>query len=532
MKHAIILMLAIISLSALVNAVEVTGDLVKDMKLKRADLDGAVVYYDRRLEKLIPVLSKTYSDYRQRMSQNTAGGNNFYQTFTANKTAIMDDVISIVGGTDETRKFMEKNFSQISELGSDLSLPLTGSGNTIYLVMQTVIKDYLRKGGSVPNIQYDKEADEASYQFFFELGKDNSSNQEALIPLVSSRDKKGITESIFFNLHNQVAGKSKDMDYIMIHEVAEMAILRRLKSNDPYVRWFSDGFANAITREMLKKYFTQKDVDDFLATNSAAKYDGFRKEANLQYWMSLNYVSTNDWPVRRESELSLARYCFATELALEIVDAHGIDCVGKIIEKYLSDRDVTANGVMPDIIAKYTGFNVREKMLQYQKFKTVDDGIAYYDEKLKEIDAEKDPDDKIYYLMRKLELIDDCYSPKALYVRIEIGNVLYDSGRTDFARRFVTDFADDMCRFWDGNINTGGLEFMIFFSLGVDEPEWAVKYADDMLKGNPDHTNALAVVMKTTKDKQQARKLAEKIIGLEKDIENFCYIEAQKLLEK
>ncbi len=532
MKNIILSLLVMAVLPAYLYAVEVTGDLVKDLGLKQATVEGATIFYDPRFEKQLPVFEKIYLDYRAKMKAGTGSGGAFFETFIANKDAILKDIAGIVGGDPNDGLVTASGMEQINKLGYDLAMPLTGTGNKIYLVMQTSTKEYLRSGGKIPNMQYDKSSDTASYQFFFELGKDNSSNQELLFPIASPGRIKEVAGSILFTLHDKFGSGGTEMDYVMIHEIAEMTILRRLKCNDPYIRWFSDGFANAITREMLRKYFTQKDVDSFLDTNSAAKYDRLRKEANLQYWMSLNYVSTNDWPVPAESELSLARYCFATELALQIVDEFGIDCVSKIIDRHIAERNAKNTGTMPAIIEKVTGFKVSEKMQLYQNFKNWQDGIAYYDQKLAGIDPEKEPDDRIFYLMRKLELKGQPFMPDALYIRMEIANLLYDSDRKEFAKRFVTDFADHLCRFWDDNIKTGGREFAIFFALGVDEPALAVRYADDMLKANPDHTNAMTVIMKTTEDKDQASKLAQKIISLEKDKESFCYKQAQKILEE
>ena len=175
MKTANALIITCQMLGAVLSATEPKSEAVEKLGLKESTVEGATIYYEPCLEEKLEVLKKAYSDYRQRMAEHEKPQPSADPELASKKIAIVNDICKIVGD-DEMKAKLISIADDFINSGSTVSLPLTGSDNVIYLMLQSTTKDYLRSGGTLPNYSYDKEADMAEYKFFFGSDTDNASN--------------------------------------------------------------------------------------------------------------------------------------------------------------------------------------------------------------------------------------------------------------------------------------------------------------------------------------------------------------------
>jgi hypothetical protein len=510
-------------------------DFVKNLGLKKIDVEGAMVYYEPSLEGKLDIFKKVYSDYRTRMSIRTKSAASSYSELASKKTAVIDDIYEIVGGKDEELKTkLTAVVEGLIQFGHSFSMPISGSNNAIYLVLQSTAKDYLRSGGVLPNLSYDKKTDTAEYKFSFGNDKDNASSQELLIPVPSADEIEPLLNAFFAAIPKHMEQFIGKKGFILVHEVAELVIVMRLKTADPHKRWFTDGFANAITYEILRRHYSQKDADDFLEFYSTQPHQAIKNQIDLQYWMSAQFTFSNHRPLKKEKDHINARYCFATQQALRIVKQHGIECIKKILDTYVASGEKKSGAVLA-AIQKATGDDIQKRMMQYQKFKTRDEGYALYQKQYDQAQKARNPDEMIYSMLRMLDLRgEQPLDATSLNLRIEIATLLYLSGQKEKATESITEFADWMCE--SNNIENHyiGRHLVIIYALKVGQSEIALDYARNILGSKPEDVFALTIVMKKAaaeKDFKKARQIAEFIYKNGPNQKNPCYAEAKQILD-
>jgi hypothetical protein len=74
------------------------------------------------------------------------------------------------------------------------------------------------------------------------------------LPSPESLEKEGF--QIIEGLTKEVFGGGFHID-LVIHEITEILIYRKIEPKGPYWRWFTDGFVNAITYEIIKRHASQ-----------------------------------------------------------------------------------------------------------------------------------------------------------------------------------------------------------------------------------------------------------------------------------
>jgi hypothetical protein len=511
-----------------------TPDVVEKMGLKYATVEGATIYYEPCLEAKLGILKKAYTDYRMSMA-----GNKEIQTsdpeLASKKTAMVDDIYTLVGGDSAELKAKLLDVAD-HFIGSSptLSLPLVGAGNIIYLMLQSTTKDYLRAGGTLPNLAYDRETDRAEYKLFFGAGTDNASNQELLVPVKSVDEVETVVSQIFALLPQQLKTSLNEASrFIAIHEIAEAAIVGRMRSGDPFKRWFTDGFANAVTYEILRRHYSQQDADTFLKGYSTEPYQQIRNQINLQYWMSAQLTFVNKWPIEKEEKCNYARYCYATEEARRIVNEHGIDSVKKILDIYIANGEKKPGAILT-AIQQATSDDIQNHLMQYQSFKTKEEGLKQYQHAYEAAIAGKDVQGMIFNMLRMVDLRgEQPFDASSLELRNNIATLLYMAGEKTLATQSITEFADYLCQSENPHNRYVGQNFVIIYAMRVGQPEIALGYAQKTLKDKPDDVYALTIMMQIAKqelDFEKARELAQKICDLEPVEEGPCYQMAKKIL--
>jgi hypothetical protein len=223
-----------------------------------------------------------------RLLESRAGAQKLYQQLAGHKEQIIERIGTIVGASDMalSRRVMEQF--------TDMLVRFTSTPVNLIVVSQEMAKDYLRQGGKLPGFTYDKPSDMVAYNFAVDSGSPLPS--QIVIPV-------GPTSKGMFNSPGSLFGSMSVG--VIIHEAVEGAILVRLKPSSPYYRWFSDGFAEAITAIVLREYFTLEMADDHLSGREVEEYADIKQQVNLAYWIGKAYGI--DLPFASEKRLEQAR---------------------------------------------------------------------------------------------------------------------------------------------------------------------------------------------------------------------------------
>jgi hypothetical protein len=284
----------------------------EQLNLSSARIAGATIYYEKSLEEKLPVFQRLYKDYCNQI-------NTQKKVLVGEK--ITAEIYDIVGPTEFD---IAKQLKAMTEILSLLSV----ENQTFYLFRKETAKDYLRKGGKLPYMTYDKETDMVTqYSGVVSQYKDSKititnyfsgdNKLEIPIPIDGKQTFEKDVEKFL-----GILARSFSVG-ILLHEIIEPAILNRWEPEDPYWRWFSDGFANAITIDILKKYTGAEAAEEFAKAYDVNEYKELEKEINLRYWMGLNFCIKT--PLEYESELRMARYTYATYEAQRLIEKHGFN---------------------------------------------------------------------------------------------------------------------------------------------------------------------------------------------------------------
>ncbi|MEN8128199.1 MAG: hypothetical protein ABFR90_10405 [Planctomycetota bacterium] len=401
------------------------------------------------------------------------------------------------------------------------------------MALQETTKDFLRAGGTLPNLSYDKATDSAEFKIYFGSDRDNASNQELLLPVKSADEAETVLNQIFTILPKQIGKIPSKMGFITIHEIAEVGIVERMRSGDPYKRWFTDGFANAITYDVVSHQYSKKDAESFIEQYNIEPYQNLKDNLNLQYWMSAQFTFVNNWPIKKEQEYNYARYCFATHEARRIVKAHGIECVKKILDTYVANGQKKPGAILT-AIQQATGDDIQKHLSQYQSFKTKEDGLACYKEEVEAAMSGTDAEAAVFSMLRLLDLLgEQPLEKESLRLRQTIAMALILAGYPEEATKSITDFADWMCKFENPQNRYAGRHLVIMHAMQIKKPQVALECAQKVLEDKPDDVYALTIMMimaQAEKDSQKAIEIAKQICKIQTDEEGQCHKIAKQLL--
>jgi len=392
----------------------------EQLNLSSARIAGATIYYEKSLEEKLPVFQRLYEDYCNQM-------NTQKKVLVGEK--ITAEIYDIVGPTEFD---IAKQLKAMTEILSLLSV----ENQPFYLVKKETVKDYLRRGGKLPCMTYDKETDTVTYYFGITGQSKNSkatirdyfsseNKLDVLIPIDSEETFEKDVEEYF----GVLAGSFRIG--VLLHELIEPAILNRWKPQDPYWRWFSDGFANAITIELLKKYSGDENAEEFAEAYDVNEYKKLEKEINLRYWMGLNFCINT--PLEYESELRMARYAYATHEAQRLIKKHGMGCVKRVLDKLCEKKSRKSENLFVTI-KETTEEDMEERLRKYQTFDKRVRGISKYLELYKKASANEDNEQALINVMRLLELEDSQFSATGLQMRKVASLLLFRLGM----RKLVT----------------------------------------------------------------------------------------------
>jgi hypothetical protein len=486
----------------------------EQLKLSSTSIDGTTIYYEKSLEEKLPVFETRYKQF--------LADTKIVKYIETKKKQIIADINNILGITEPDIEMQDKALTGLLGAFSINNL-------TFYIVLRDTTKDFLFSGGTLPNFTYDKTDDTVTYNpEFITTSEDGADKSFELAFLVASEETFEENISQIFQVLFKAVGSGNL--FVAIHEVVESSLLNRARPTDSYWRWFSDGFANVITFDILKKYAGVEIADEFAKAYYISDYKGLEKEINLRYWMGLNFCIKT--PLEYENNLSLARYAYATQEAQRLIEQNGIECVRKIIDKMLTKKTRTAQDTLL-AVNEVTGENMQQRFGHYQTFETRQDGLTKYGNLFNAALEKKDYNQMLVNLLRSLELQESQLSPTGLQCYKEIALLLFKLGHEEAGDDAMHNCIELFKNTGMPVAHQAAMEAFIIYAFSCKNAAKAREVAEELLKSKPNHLLALTVQMVVHAEAgrlSEAKQIANKVINLDKNEQSPSYRTATQIL--
>ena len=487
------------------------------LNLGSTRIAGATIYYEKRLEPNLPLFERQYKKF--------LAGRKTSDQILSKKDQVIADINKILGITRPNTKKQAKIFTALLGVFSEAE-------PTFYLVTKATTKDFLRAGGRLPNCTYDKATDMVQYEPEFETTSTEGPIKEfeLAMPVASGEKFEGDVTTIFQILQQLVGTRMFD---IAIHEATELSLLRRARPTGPCWRWFSDGFANAITFNLLNKHVGKEAAQEFAAAYDVSGYEDLEKEINLQYWMSLQFcVLRTRSPIEYESRLGYARYVYATREAQRFIGEHGLGCIHKILDEVSGKQSRTGADLL-QAIKKVTGEDMQQRLSRYQTFRTREEGLAKYSGLFNAASDKKDYEKMLINLLRIMELREDAFSDDYLEGWKNAAWLLFKLGHEEAGDKVMRNCIELYEKSSVPHGREVAAEMFIVYALQCSNPQKAQKTAEELLKNRPNNVPSLAIKMLVLAEAgaiADAQQMAKKIQSLAKSEESPCYKIASRIL--
>lgn len=484
----------VLSLTASVPATAQEESGWKQLNLRETVLAGTKVHYEQSLEPNLPALERSLAKL--------AEGRENLAKVLSRREEILAEINRILGVTEPDIKDQNETLMTLGQSALQTK-------PTFYLVTKPTLKDFLRRGGQLPDFDYNPQTDTVGYNPKLEVPRGAKPPEiwEICIPMPEENMESIVVQGIGRFLGCGMAD-------VAIHEVTELTLLRRARPADPYWRWFSDGFANAITRRLVAQYVSPDAAKEFASAYDPNRCTDLRQETNLSYWMLANYtVYTSQTSVRAESSLQQARYTYAMFEAQRLIDAHGIDCVRRILDELIV-TDARKSSDLLDAIRKITGEDMRARLADYQTFRTLTDGKSKYAAAFQTAQQEKNPEQLFVNLLRVMEVMGDVGSGGYLMSFAKAAELLAVMGHEEEGDEAMRHAIDLYSKGPGKQGRLAAMEAFAVYALNCHNPRKAAAAADELLAANPGSVPALAVKMllaSEDRNTQQAKEYARQI---------------------
>ncbi|MHC4501565.1 MAG: hypothetical protein ACYS21_20955, partial [Planctomycetota bacterium] len=463
------------------------------LNLSSTNIAGATVHYEKCFEPNLPFFQGAYKGFLEQKSE--------VNPLLSRKEKIVEEVNLLLGIEDPNTKAQHR---MLAEMSSNLGDIFSKSKPTFYLVTKKTTKDFLRAGGKLPSYKYDKAADLAEYRFELRATNEERSMEgiEVSFPLSGTEEFEEEVTHIFSMFKQVFTGEEAGRMGLAVHEVVELTLVNRVKPQGPYWRWFSDGFANAISVEILEKQLGEQHAQQYSDMLDFSEYEDLEKQINLKYWMAAQYcVFPLGPPIDYEQRLVSARYAYAMLEAQRLIEKHGIDCVHKILDELCGAESRTGADIISAI------FNAASKDNDYEQM--------------------------LINLLRLMELHEFQYSPNNLQSWRTAAWLLFTMG----FEKTGDEVMQNCISLFEHSPVPGGreaaMEAFIVYAFKCGKPEKAREVAPELLKTQPESVLALTVEMLTkvrSGEIIEARQMAKKIRALTKSKETVSYKAAAQVL--
>ena len=501
-------------------------DVAQKLNLSKTEIAGTQVYYEKCFEDNLADFEKAY----KRCLKENSRLSKSQKEILSKKKAIVSDINRIF---DINEPPLDEQYRILTEVVQAYKLPEL----VLYLVGQETIKDFLRSGGQLPNFSYDKASDMVTYRPEFLLTGTTSTlePQKELELIVLVPGKKEFREEI--NQFFESVGKaiySKANVGLAVHEVVEVSFfLAKVRPQGPYWRWFSDGLANALAVELLKKHIGESTAQEYADTLKTEEYKDIKDVLNLKYWMMAKYcILLMGKPIEQEERFTMARYAYSMSEVRRLIKEHGPDWITQVCNE-LSEMQTRTSKELFETIEKVTGENMAKRLEQYQSFETHKEGQRKYIGQFNEAAEKRDYNQMLVNLFRVMELEEFQYSPDNLKRWPNAAGLLFKMGYQDAADEVMHRYIELFSSSPVPQGREAALELFLVYSLNCNRPEKALSEAGELLESQPDNIIALTVQMLSRVKSghlTEAKEIAERITKLAKGKESPSYKAAQWVL--
>ncbi len=486
----------------------------EQLNLSSTSIAGATVYYEKSLEPKLPIFEREYKKF---LAEKESA-----KTINTKKNQIIADINQILGISEPDTEKQDKIWTILGAFSIEKK--------TFYLVKKSTTKDLLRAGGQLPDFTYDKASDTVTYNPEFKTTSDDGpiKDFEFSFPIASDETFEKDVSRIFQTLQGALG---RGPVSIMIHELVEVSlVVMRAKPTDPYWRWFSDGFANAITLDILKKYTGAEDAEEFAKAYDVNEYKELEKEINLRYWMGSSFCIKT--PLEYENKLTYARYAYATYEAQRLIEKHGFDCVRKILDEVCTKKTRTGQDILL-AIKEATSEDMGQRLSHYQTFETSQEGAAKYAGLFNAASEKKNYEQMLINVIRLLELQDNQILPTSLRLRQKAASLLFKLGHEKAGDEAMHSCVELFKNSGMPLARDAALETFIIYAFNTKNAKKAEKMAEELLKTKPDHLLSLTVQMVVhaeAKRLTEAKQIAKRILNLDKNEQSIAYKTASYVL--
>ncbi len=486
------------------------------LDLVETTLAGAKVYYEKVLEPNLPTVERGLAKLRDSKARAA--------DLLVRQREILADLNQILGVTDPNVKKQTKLFQQVASLYTQTEM-------TFYLVRGDTAKNFLRAGGQLPDCTYNRQTNTANYnpRLGARAGEKVPERWDFAIPVPADRPFDQFVGGTF-DMLTRVFGSY--ITGMALHETTEMTLVDRLRPTDPYFRWFSDGFANAITCVLLEEYLGAEAAQAFAGANDTSKFRELEKELNLRYWMGVDFcVQADRLPVPAENRLEYARYAYAMLEAQRLIQAHGLDCVRQIMDAARGKDSRRGDDILA-AIQQVTGEDMEPRLGRYQTFPTAAEGIPKYVQAYQTALEAKNYEQMLVNILRIMELRGDVFSVNNLQSFHNVALFLFRMGHESVGDEVMHNAIKLFSKAPAPSGKAAAQEAFLLYALACDNPAKADKIADELLKFDARNVPSLTVKMLMclrNKDLPGAKELARQIRSLTPEESRHYKLSAQVL---
>ena len=262
-------------------------------------------------------------------------------------------------------------------------LGVVGGELRLAVVERGGMERYLATGGNVPG---HKRLEDGRGKMSYEVksgvqhGELKYGEVAWVIPVDKEQAEQGMEAALLrvkeALLGRQVVGRQGMWLGVVVHEIAEGVILRRLGGQSLHSRWFTDGMAEAVTWIVLRDLYGEQMAEQWVRDTS--DYEDMVEDVDLLRWE--NKAVAVNVEVQQMAELSAARYAFAAEEMRRLVEIEGEGVFKQLIDEAvrLGEKGGATDRSLVDA-AKQIDPDFLKQMVKYRRFEgTQEDMVRGY----------------------------------------------------------------------------------------------------------------------------------------------------------
>jgi len=458
---------SVLSASSEPNACEKLG-------LDTAHLAGITVHYEKSLEPYLPTLEKAYEGFIADVERRKGA--------TAKKEEILEAISDFMGDEDQAA-IDNRRLTFFRRLET----PISVERGAIYLITRDTARGYLRTGGELPTIRYDKATDKTAFNPGASIQDQGMATKafELTIPVRSAEQCAEEIDLVFAMMEGRFGSGA------VVNTVANMigmSLGPRAKPTDPHWNWFNVGVSVAAAQNLMAEHLGPEQIKRF--DIDLDDYRQYEKELNLRYWL-LNDLHIGA-PLEHERELQTARRAYAQMEVGRLIEEHGIECIRKILDE-ISGKKSRGGEDLLAAIEEVTGEDMEERLGRYQTFGSVKEGIEKYGALFNEASAEKDREKLLINLLRMHEVRPLPLNRRCLNDYLGAAILLDQLGHEREADRAMQNYMELFSSSPEGRLQV--MQTYLIYVLTCRKPEKGLAIAKEMLDRRPDNVPALSVQM-------------------------------------